>query len=98
MELNMEQQQALTKASQYLAHTAFSAKGLMNQLIYEGFSRETASFIAFNIVVDWNEQATRKAQNYLDSTAFSKKGLVDQLIYEGFSRSEAMHGVTQVGY
>lgn len=96
--LTMGQKNALAKADDYLNYTAFSYSGLIEQLEYEGFSTEEATFAADNCGADWNEQAAKKAQDYLDYTSFSRQGLIDQLIYEGFTQEQAEYGVTAVGY
>ena len=37
-------QQAVAKAKSYLEYSAFSREGLIEQLLYEGFSAEEAEF------------------------------------------------------
>ena len=96
--LTMGQQQAVGKGEDYLSFAAFSRQGLIDQLVYEGFSVEDATFAVDYIAPDWNAQAAKKAQDYLDMTSFSRQGLIDQLTYEGFSQAEAEYGVTAVGY
>jgi hypothetical protein len=94
----LSQQNAVAKAEDYLDYTAFSRQGLIDQLEYDDFSTEDATFAVDNIIVDWNEQAAKKAQEYLDYTAFSRGGLIDQLEYDGFTPAEAAYGATAVGY
>lgn len=94
----MSQKNALSKAQDYLAFTAFSYSGLISQLEYEGFSTEDATYAVDNCGADWNEQAAKKAQDYLDYSSFSRQGLIEQLEYEGFSAEQAEYGVTAVGY
>ncbi len=89
---------ALDKAYSYLDFTAFSYKGLIEQLEYEGFTHDEAVYGADNCGADWNEQAALKAQQYLDYSSFSRSGLIEQLEYEGFTAEQAEYGVTQVGY
>lgn len=96
--LTMGQTQAVQKANAYLRSSAFSRTGLIDQLIYEGFSTEDSTFAVDNITVDWNEQAAAKAQSYINSSSFSRQGLIDQLLYEGFSAEQAEYGVAAVGY
>lgn len=91
------QKQAIAKAEEYLDYTAFSREGLIEQLVYEQFSTEDATFAVDHITVDWNEQAVAKAKEYLDYSAFSRGGLIDQLRYEGFTREQAEFGVTGAG-
>lgn len=94
----MGQRNAVLKAKEYLDYTAFSEKGLMEQLEYEGFSKEEATYGAKNSGADWNEQAAKKAKEYLDYSSFSRSGLIDQLLYEGFTKEQAEYGVSTVGY
>lgn len=94
----MAQKNALSKAKDYLAYTAFSYTGLIEQLEYEGFSTEDSTYGADNCGADWNEQAAKMAQSYLDFSSFSRQGLIDQLIYEGFTAEQAEYGVSAVGY
>ena len=92
--LTTEQSSALEMADRYLEYTSFSHDGLVDQLEYEGFSTEDATYAADNCGADWNEQAAKKAQSYRDMQAFSHKGLVDQLKYEGFTAEQAEYGAS----
>ena len=96
--LTMGQQQAVAKGQDYLDFAAFSRQGLIDQLVYEGFSEADASFAVDYIAPDWNAQAAQKAQEYLDFSSFSRQGLIDQLVYEGFTQAQAEYGVQAVGY
>lgn len=91
------QANALKRANQYLNYTAFSYKGLVEQLEFEQFSHEDAVYAADWCGADWNQQAAKKAQQYLDYTAFSRGGLIDQLEFEGFTHDQAVYGVDAVG-
>ena len=93
----VEQKNALNKAASYLSFTAFSHDGLIEQLEYEGFSNESATYAADNCGADWNEQALKKAQSYLDMSAFSYSGLIEQLEYESFSTEQATYAVDNCG-
>ena len=84
-------------ANDYLDYTAFSRKGLIKQLEFEGFSKADATFAVDSLDVNWNEQAAAMAENYLDYTSFSRKGLINQLVFEGFTLSQAQYGVKQAG-
>lgn len=92
-ELTMGQKNALNSAHSYLAYSAFSYSGLIDQLEYEGYSTEDATFAVDNCGADWNEQALESALDYLDYNAFSYSGLIDQLEYEGFTTEQATYGV-----
>lgn len=92
------QRNALSKANQYLSIMAFSYSGLIDQLEYEGYTTEEATYGADNCGADWNEQAAKKAQQYIDLMSFSRQGLIDQLKFDGFTQSQAEYGVSAVGY
>ncbi len=94
-DLTPGQENALRSAGQYLAYTSFSRTGLIEQLEYEGYSTEDATWAVDQLGVDWNQQAASKAADYLDYTSFSRQGLVDQLVYEGFTAAEAEYGASQ---
>ncbi len=94
----MGESNALSKAYDYLDLMAFSYIGLIEQLKYEGYSTDEATYAVDNCGADWNTQAALKAQNYLDLMSFSRQGLIDQLLYEGFTPEQAEYGVSAVGY
>jgi Host cell surface-exposed lipoprotein len=89
------QSNARRQAENYLDSQAFSRKGLIEQLEFEGYSTTDATYAVDNVSVDWHEQAALKAAQYLDSQSFSRSGLLDQLLFEGFTRSQAEYGVSQ---
>lgn len=96
-EMTVSQGNALDQASSYLSYTAFSRTGLIDQLEYEGYTNDDATFAVDHVTVDWMVQAEKKAASYLDYTSFSRSGLIDQLEYEGFTSEQAEHGVDSVG-
>lgn len=89
---------ALRSAREYLSFSAFSYTGLINQLEYEGYSTEEATYAADNCNANWNEQAAKSAKEYLDMSSFSRQELINQLIYEGYTQEQAEYGVTRNGY
>ena len=91
------QENAVKKAKSYLNYSAFSRKGLIEQLEFEGFTHEEAIYGVDNVGADWNEQAVKKAKAYLDTMAFSRSGLIKQLEFEGFTHEQAVYGVEQNG-
>lgn len=97
-ELTMGQKNALKQAYNYLDFSAFSRSGLIDQLEFEGYSTDEATFAVDNCGADWNEQAAKKAEAYLEFSSFSRSGLIDQLEFEGFTTEQAEYGVTAVGY
>lgn len=88
---------ALRSAKSYLDYSAFSHKGLISQLEYEGYSEEDATYAADNCGADWNEQAAKAAKSYLEFSSFSRAGLIDQLVYEGYTNAQAEYGADAVG-
>lgn len=95
--ISSSQSNALSSANNYLNFMSFSRSGLIDQLEYEGFSTEDATYAVDHCGADWMEQAVLSAKNYLNTSAFSYTGLIDQLEYEGFSSEEATHGADNCG-
>ena len=91
----MSQANAVKQAESYLKSMPFSKSGLVDQLVFEGYPAEDASYAVDQIEVDWKEQAKLKAIDYLDTMPFSRVELIDQLVFEGFSVEEATYGVDQ---
>ena len=96
--MTVGQRNAIRQGRSYLEFMAFSRVGLIEQLEFEGYSNDDATFAVDTIDPDWNEQAERSAQEYLDYMAFSREGLIDQLLFEGFTYEQAVYGVDAVGY
>lgn len=94
----MGEKNALRKADSYLSLMPFSYDGLVEQLEYEGYSKEESIYAADNCGADWNEQATKKAKDYLELMPFSKEGLIEQLEYDGFTHEQSVYGAEQNGY
>ena len=88
---------ALSSAKDYLSFTAFSYKGLIEQLEYEGYTTKEATYGADHCGADWKEQAVKSAKDYLKFSAFSYTGLIDQLEYSGFTSEEATHAADNCG-
>ncbi len=76
----------------------FSYTGLIEQLEYEGFTNDQATYGVDNSGANWNEQAAKSAKSYLEYSSFSREGLIEQLEYEGFTHEQAVYGVQQNGY
>ena len=91
------QYNARRSAASYLRVTAFSRSRLIQQLQYEKFSLEDATYGVDAQNADWNTQASKSAASYLKLMSFSRLGLIAQLVYEGFSQSQAEYGVTSNG-
>lgn len=95
--LSVSQKQAMLSAESYLDTMAFSRKGLIHQLEFEGFSTEDATYAVDHVTVDWTKQADLSAESYMQMGGFSHKSLLNQLLYEGFTQEQAEHGVKSVG-
>jgi hypothetical protein len=95
--VSVSQQNAQQKTEDYLAYTAFSRTGLIQQLEFEGFSAADATWAVDHVTVNWNQQAAAKAKEYLVYTSFSRSGLIQQLEFEGFTPAQAQYGVSQPG-
>ncbi len=95
-EETLAQRNARESAEAYLAFTAFSRSGLIEQLEFEGFETADAEYAVRALRVDWNAQAVEKGQSYLDFASFSYSGLIDQLEYEGFTSAQAKYGADRV--
>jgi len=95
--VSAEQRNATATAQDYLQDQAFSRKGLIEQLKYEGYSTKASTAAVDSLDVDWNAQAEASAKDYLSSQAFSRSGLIGQLEFEGFSKSQATYGVKKAG-
>lgn len=91
------QSNAVRKAESYLEYAAFSRKGLIQQLEFEGFSASDATYGVDHVDVNWKTQAAKKAASYLENTAFSRSGLIQQLEFEGFTRAQAKYGAAAAG-
>ena len=71
---------------------------MIEQLEFEQFTKDQATYGADNCGADWKEQAAKSAESYLDTMDFSRQELIEQLEYEGFSYEEAVYGVEANGY
>lgn len=97
-EPTMGEKNALDSANNYLRFMSFSYTGLIEQLEYEGYTNQEATYAVDNCGADWNEQAAKKAEEYINTMSFSRNGLIEQLEYEGFTSEQSEYGVSAVGY
>lgn len=95
--LTAGQQNAIRAAKQYLNVMAFSRAGLINQLKFDGYTPEDATFAVDNIAPDWMMQATRSAKQYVATMPFSHAGLVKQLEFDGYTPEQAEAGTVGAG-
>ena len=86
------QSQAIGTAKDYLAYSAFSRLGLVDQLEYDRFSHRVSLYAVDHIKVSWKSQAYKAARAYLHYSHFSLAGLIDQLEYDKFTHRQAVRG------
>ncbi len=91
------QANARESAASYLQYSSFSRSGLIDQLEFEGFSTEDATYGVDAQNADWFAQAVATAERYLDYSSFSRSELIGQLEFEGFTSEQAVHGANAVG-
>ncbi len=102
-EITLAMENALESAQDYLAFSAFSRQGLIDQLSSEygsGYRVEDATWAVDHLKVNWNEQAVEAAKDYLDFSSFSRQGLIDQLSSpygSQFTVAQATYAVNQIG-
>lgn len=97
-EMTLGQEQAVQSASSYLSMGGFSRKKLIDQLVFEDFSKADAEFAVDYLSPDWNEQAAQSAKSYIEMGGFSRQKLIEQLMFEGFTKAQAERGVKAAGY
>ena len=101
-EMTASQANAVEAAEGYIEFSAFSKKGLIQQLSSkagDGYPKADAVFAVNHIDVDWSEQAVKAAESYIDFAPFSKKGLTEQLSSkagDGYTKAEAVAAVNQL--
>ena len=100
-------EQAVNQANSYINSGPFSKKELIEQLIFDGFTKEQAEYSAK--VVGYNdtsrndslnfekENALLAAKNYLSSSNFSFFGLVEQLKYDSYSKEASVYATINCG-
>jgi hypothetical protein len=88
------EKQAIGSAKQYLALTAFSRLGLIQQLVVgSGYPKRVATYAVDSLRVNYNTQAVKSAKQYLTLTHFSCSGMIQQLeIGSQFTKAQATYG------
>ena len=95
--ITVSQENALEQAKNYLSFTAFSRSGLIDQLEFEGYSTQDATYAADHCGANWNEQALKNAKSYLSIMPFSYSGLIEQLEYDQYTSEQAVYGANNCG-
>ena len=93
---NTELENAIESAEAYNKIFAYSKKGLIENLKYEGFSEDIAECAVKSINANWKENCVRSAYSYLDLSPFSKEELIHQLDYDGFTAEEIDYAMNQI--
>lgn len=101
---SFEERNAITQATSYIEHSAFSRAGLVQQLSSEaeGYSAESAEkavkYLEDNNLVDWKEEACEQAESYLQHSAYSRADLLKQLTSdaEKYTEEEAEYAMQEV--
>ena len=91
-----ELENAIESAEAYNKIFAYSKKGLIENLKYEGFSEDIAECAVKSINANWKENCVRSAYSYLDLSPFSKEELIHQLDYDGFTPEEIDYAMNQI--
>ena len=91
-----ELENAIESAEAYSNIFAYSKKGLIENLKYEGFSEEIAECAAKSINANWKENCVRSAHSYLEIISYSKEELIHQLDYDGFTAEEIDYAMNQI--
>lgn len=92
------QRNASRAAENYLSFSAFSRRGLIEQLTSaagDGYSVADATYGVDAQHADYKDQAYKAAKNYLSTSAFSRQGLIEQLSSEAgdkYTLIEATYG------
>jgi hypothetical protein len=101
--LTASQQNAVREAQQYLATSAFSRQGLIDQLSSSygsGYSVADATAAVDSLNADWNAEAVKSAKQYLSMQGFSCTNLIQQLdssYGDKYTVAQATYGAQQAG-
>ena len=87
---------AIESAEEYNKVLAYSKKGIIEKLKYEGFSEDIAECAVKSINANWKENCVRSAYSYLDLSPFSKEELIHQLDYDGFTPEEIDYAMNEI--
>ena len=87
---------AIESAEEYNKVLAYSKKGIIEKLKYEGFSEDIAECAVKSINANWKENCVRSAHSYLEIISYSKEELIHQLDYVGFTAEEIDYAMNQI--
>lgn len=89
-------EKALEEAKNFIKYGAYSYEGLIDILLYKGYTAEAAELAADNCEADWKEEALQSAEQYLSSLGISYDGLIDMLEYEKFNQEEIDYAMSRI--
>ena len=87
---------AIESAEEYNKVLAYSKKGIIEKLKYEGFSEDIAECAVKSINANWKENCVRSAHSYLEIISYSKEELIHQLDYVGFTAEEIDYAMNKI--
>ena len=90
------EQNALSKAKNYVSYSDFSEEKLRGQLEYEGFTTDEIEYALDNIIVDYNLEASDRAVLYYTTQNLSKQRIIRQLDYEGYTESQINYAINSL--
>jgi hypothetical protein len=96
--ISVGKKNAVRSAKSYLKYGAFSRKGLIEQLRFEGYSKKDATYGADHAKANWKKECAQSAKSYMEFMPFSRKELAAQLKWEGFTKAQIAYGLKAVGY
>jgi hypothetical protein len=82
----------------YWADSWYSRTGLINWLMYLGYTYEDSVYGTDSIGTDWTYDAYLGAKELIAEYYYSRIGLIMDLEAEGFTLNEAVSGVDQLGH
>lgn len=89
---------AKKSAKSYISALALSRTQMIEQLEFEGYTTEEATYGADNCGADWNVEAAECAENLLDVMGMSRSQLAEQLEFAGFTDEQIEYALEKVGY
>lgn len=89
---------AKKSAKSYISVLALSRTQMIEQLEFEGYTTEEATYGADNCGADWNVEAAECAENLLDVMGMSRSQLAEQLEFVGFTDEQIEYALEKVGY
>ena len=75
----------------------FSRSGLVDQLIFDGYTPQQAEAGVSALSVDYSQEAVESGQSYLDLSPMSRSSLIDQLVFDGYTGQQAAAAADQLG-